>query len=70
MPPIDVSLLGIFGPENRRIAALTDGETIINALEGEEINGKFIVDRIGFESIDLRFVGFPDVPPETLEIDS
>ncbi len=69
-PAVDVSLVGIFGPESRRIAVLTDGEEIINALERDEVNDKFIVNRIGFESIDLGFVGFPDAPSETLEIGS
>ncbi len=68
-PPIDFELLGIFGPESRRIAAITDGETEINALLGQEFKEKFIVDRIGFESIDVRFVGFPDVPPRRVEIE-
>ena len=29
---------------------------------------KFIVDRIGYESVDLRFVGFPDVPARRLPV--
>ena len=69
-PDVDVALVGIFGPENRRIAVLSDGEDIINALERDEVNDKFIVNRIGFESIDLGFVGFPDAPTATLEIGS
>ena len=69
-PPVDVTLLGIFGPERRRIAVLTDNEgTIINALEREVIREKFIVDRIGFESVDIGFVGFPDVAPQRLEFE-
>jgi hypothetical protein len=68
-PPIDFELLGIFGPKSRRIVAITDGETNINALLGQEFKEKFIVDRIGFESIDVRFVGFPDVPPKRVEIE-
>lgn len=67
-PPVDVSLIGILGPDRRRVAALTDGELIIAAVEKQVIKDKFIVDRIGFESIDLAFVGFPDAPPARLEI--
>lgn len=69
-PAVNLSLLGIFGPERRRIAVLTDGETIINALENEEIMEKFTIERIGFESIDLGFIGFPDEPPAQLEVGS
>jgi len=67
-PPVDVTLLGIFGPDRRRIASLTDGETIINALENDVVKEKFIVHRIGLESIELRFVGFPDAESEQLTI--
>lgn len=68
-PPVDVSLLGIFGPERRRVAVLTDGEgAIINALERQVIHERFIVHQIGFESIDLAFVGFPNVAPQRLEL--
>ncbi len=68
-PPLDLKLLGIFGPEKRRIAVLTDGDGWFqNALEQEVINEKFIVDKIGYESVDFKFVGFPDVQPERIEI--
>ncbi|MEM6457091.1 MAG: hypothetical protein AAF772_18520 [Acidobacteriota bacterium] len=61
-PPVDLALLGIFGPERRRIVTFRqlDGDAIINALEGEVVNGRFIVRRIGLESVDLGFVGFPE----------
>jgi hypothetical protein len=65
---VDVTLLGIFGPEDRRIAVLQDGETLINALRGDVVKEKFIIHRIGYETVDLRFVGFPDVPPARIEI--
>ena len=29
---------------------------------------QFVVHDIGFESVDLTFVGFPDVPPERLGV--
>lgn len=68
-PPVDVKLLGIFGPERQRIAVLTDSEgMIIDALEQDVVREKFIVHRIGYESIDLKFVGFPDVEPKRIEI--
>ena len=38
------------------------------ALESDVVKEKFIVHRIGLESIELRFVGFPDTESEQLEI--
>ena len=62
--------LGSFGPRDRRIAVFEDpaGGGVFNAREGETLQGKFIVDKIGYESVDLRFVGFPDEPPRRLGI--
>ena len=67
-PPVDVTFLGSFGPPQRRIAVFSDGKTIYNALRGEILDGKFVVHAIGYESVDLTFVGFPDVPPERLAV--
>jgi hypothetical protein len=67
-PPVDVTFLGSFGPPERRIAVFSDGKIIYNAERGEILGGKFVVHAIGYESVDLTFVGFPDVPPERLAV--
>ncbi|MEO8198565.1 MAG: hypothetical protein ABI689_17770 [Thermoanaerobaculia bacterium] len=69
-PPVTVVYLGSFGPEKRRIAVFADdkGENLYNVLVGEIVEGKFIVDRIGYESVDIKFVGFPDEPARRLPI--
>ncbi|MEM9558321.1 MAG: hypothetical protein AAGC60_28975 [Acidobacteriota bacterium] len=59
-PPVSIELIGIFGPERRRIAVFRDGEEIVNALRGDEIKNQFILNEIGFQSVVLGFVGFPD----------
>lgn len=67
-PQIDLSYLGSFGPDDRQIAVFTDGKKIYNAFEGDVLEGKFIVAKIGYESVDIAFVGFPDAPPRRLPI--
>jgi hypothetical protein len=68
-PAIDFRFLGTFGPANRRIAVFEDGEEVLyNASEGDLIKEKFSVAKIGFESVDIAFEGFPDEPPKRLEI--
>ncbi len=68
-PPLDLKLLGIFGPESRRIAVLTDDDGWFkNALEREVVRDQFIVHKIGYQSVDFKFVGFPDVEPERVKI--
>lgn len=60
--------LGRFGPPDQEIAVFTNGKTVINKQEGEVIDNKFIVARIGYESVDIRFVGFPDVPAKRVGV--
>jgi len=69
-PRIDLRFLGSFGPRSRPIAVFEDagGGNVFNAREGDTLEGKFIVQRIGYESVDLAFVGFPDVPAQRLGV--
>ncbi len=67
-PPFTWSYLGNFGPSVQRIAVFTDGKRVWNARQGETLENKFIVAQIGYESVDIRFVGFPDVPAERLAV--
>ncbi len=60
--------LGRFGPPDKQIAVFTSGARVFNLQEGEVIDGKFIVARIGYESVDIRFVGFPDVPAKRVVV--
>ena len=66
-PQVDFTYLGSFGPPDRRIAVFSRGEEIFNALTGDVLLESFIVDKIGFESADITFVGFPDAPGTRLE---
>jgi hypothetical protein len=67
-PAIDVRYLGSFGPPESPIAVFTDGEEIHNVRVGEVIEGKFRVVRIGYESVDLAYVNFPDEPAARLPV--
>jgi len=67
-PDLDLVYLGSFGPNSRLIAVFSDGDDIHNALTGDVLEEKFIVDKIGFESADIKFVGFPDEPAERLAV--
>jgi hypothetical protein len=67
-PPFTWTYLGNFGPVERRIAVFADGKTIYNAQQGETLAGKFIVAQIGYESVDIRFVGFPEWPAQRLAV--
>lgn len=61
-PEFTLRYLGNFGPSGRRIAVFSDGHSIYNAFEGDVLEGRFEVARIGYESVEIRYVGFPGVP--------
>lgn len=69
-PEFSLSYLGSFGPERKRIAVFRtgDGANVLNALEGDVLEGKFVVRHIGFESVDIGFVAFPDAPVRRIGI--
>lgn len=68
-PPIDVFYIGSFGRSDNPIAVFIDADkSIFNALEGDLVKDKFEVQNIGYESVDLLFVGFPDEQPVRLAI--
>lgn len=66
-PRVPYELLGIFGPEDRRIAVLRDGKELVNAMEEETLQEKFIVHDIGLTSVEFHKVGFDDTETLSLE---
>jgi hypothetical protein len=46
----------------------SDQQEIYNAHEGDVIKGRFVVVKIGYESADIGFVGFPDEPAQRLAV--
>jgi hypothetical protein len=64
----DLQYLGRFGPPDKQIAVFTKGTTILNKQEGEVIDNRFIVDHIGYEAVEIRFVGFPDMPTKRVGV--
>jgi hypothetical protein len=69
-PEIDVRYIGSFGPAARKIAVFVDTAEggVLNARVGEVLKGKFVLARIGYESVDLKYVDFPDLPARRLPV--
>ncbi len=73
-PAIPYKALGVFGPREKPIVAFEDGPRLINAREGDILDGRFILRRVGRESVDFAFVGLPPeitrripvLPPDAL----
>jgi hypothetical protein len=73
-PAVPYRAVGIFGPRDRPIVTFEDGGRLINAREGDILDGRFILRRVGRESVDFAFVGLPPeitrripvLPPDAL----
>ncbi len=63
-----LAYLGSFGREGQKIAVLTSGEEIYNLREGETFEESFSIAEIGYESVAIGFVDFPDEPPKRLPV--
>jgi hypothetical protein len=58
-PQFTYKFIGTFGRPQSPIATFTRDGEIINARVGDVIEGKFILRRIGIETAEIGFVGFP-----------
>jgi hypothetical protein len=65
-PQFNWKFIGMFGRPQSPIATFAREGDIVNARVGEIIEGKFILRRIGIESAEIGYVGFP--PDVTLRI--
>ncbi len=67
-PDIAFKFLGTFGPKDRPIAVVQQGDQVVNGRSGDTLFGKFILRKVGYESIDVGFVGFPEAETRRLGI--
>jgi hypothetical protein len=68
-PAIPFKFMGSFGPRDRPIAVLVAGDRIVNARAGDTVFERFVLKKVGYESIDVEFVGFPYAPAKRLGIE-
>jgi len=55
-PPIALKFIGLFDvPGGRKVAILSDGRAVMHAREGEIVDGRYRVVRIGVESIEMEY---------------
>jgi hypothetical protein len=62
-PNVTFKFIGTFGPRDHPFAVLVLGDQIVNARVGDVVFDHFLLRRVGYESIDVGFVGF--APTET-----
>ena len=67
-PEVTFKFLGSFGPRERPIAVIQQGDEVFNARTGDTLFGKFVLRKVGYESIDVGFVGFAESETKRLAI--
>ena len=67
-PTISFKFIGTFGPKEHPIAVVQQGDQVLNVRAGDTLFGKFILKKVGYESIDVGFVGFPEAETRRLGI--
>ena len=67
-PEIAFKFIGTFGPKDRPIAVLLLGDQLLNARSGDVVFDRFILRNIGYESVDIGFVGYPPAATRRLGI--
>lgn len=65
-PSFPYTYIGSFGPQGQQLAAFSRDGEIVNVRPGQTFGGKFILRRIGVESVDIGYVGFP--PAQTKRV--
>jgi hypothetical protein len=67
-PDINFKFIGTFGPRDHPIAVLLMGDQLLNAHKGDVVFDRFILRNIGYESVDVGFVGYPPAATRRLGI--
>lgn len=67
-PEINFKFIGTFGPRDHPIAVLLMGDQLLNARAGDVVFDRFILRNIGYESVDVGFVGYPPAATRRLGI--
>ena len=67
-PPVTFQFTGWFGRPKDPVAVIIDGDQMIVVRAGDVLQNKFIIRHVGYESLDVGFVGFPDDRIERLPV--
>jgi hypothetical protein len=67
-PEVTFKFLGSFGPKEHPIAVIQQGDEVFNARAGDTLFGKFVLRKVGYESIDVGFVGFAATETKRLPV--
>jgi hypothetical protein len=67
-PEVTFKFVGTFGPKGHPIAVIQEGDKVYNVRAGDILFDKFVLRNVGYESIDIGFVGYPDTESRRIGI--
>ncbi len=59
-PPFRDAFIGYLGPPGHMVAVFRDGKTIKVQEEGGVLDDTFIIRHVGFQSVEIGYVGYPE----------
>jgi len=59
-PRFDRKFIGYFGPEGMTVAVFKKGKKVEVAAAGGVLDDQFIIRHIGFQSVEIGYVGYPE----------
>ena len=67
-PEITFKFVGTFGPKGHPIAVIQEGDKVYNVRAGDILFDKFVLRNVGYESIDIGFVGYSETESRRIGI--
>jgi hypothetical protein len=67
-PEVTFKFVGTFGPKGHPIAVIQEGDKVYNVRAGDVLFDKFVLKNVGYESIDIGFVGYPETESRRIGI--
>ena len=67
-PEVTFKFVGTFGPKGHPIAVIQEGDKVYNVRAGDVLFDKFVLKSVGYESIDIGFVGYPETESRRIGI--
>ena len=67
-PEVTFKFVGTFGPKGHPIAVIQEGDKVYNVRAGDVLFDKFVLRNVGYESIDIGFVGYPETESRRIGI--
>ena len=67
-PEVTFKFVGTFGPKAHPIAVIQQGDQVYNVRAGDILFDKFVLRSVGYESIEVGFVGFAETETRRIGI--